>query len=148
SRGGGKGDRPFAGLHREVHSSDARRPMKHRTSERAFGPARNGFRASAQRRRRGRTSRRHVVVAEDLGNADAVVPKDAGPSLLLGGAMIHVPVPSLYGGGIPPEGKRNILPLRGQALEPFDRDESIDPLQLFPQLRGEIEVALRRLVLQ
>jgi hypothetical protein len=44
---------------------------------------------------------------------------------------------------VAPEGQRQELALGGEALEPLDRDEAVDALELGPERAGDVEIVLR-----
>src|SRR5580704_5165250 len=99
------------------------------------------------RSRLGRRLRRlgafvHAVVAHDLGDAQAIVAKDAGAAGALGLAVLLVAAPARDRRFVAPEGQRQDLAFLGQALEAFDRDEAIDLFEFGSQLRGDFEIVL------
>src|SRR5579862_1729822 len=72
----------------------------------------------------------HAVVAQHLGDAQAVVAKHAVAAGLLGRAVMLDVAPRRHRRLVAPEGKRQELGLVHEALEPLDADEAVDALQL------------------
>jgi len=82
----------------------------------------------------------HSVVAENLGDAKAVVPEYATPTRSLGCSVSGRVAPLGNRGFITPEGERQELTWFRQALEPLDREEAIDAIELRSQGNGNLQV--------
>src|ERR1051326_7614730 len=84
----------------------------------------------------------HAVVPQDRSDAQAIIAEYPGPAFSLRCPMLLVRAPTLDRSGITPERQRQDLAFVGQALEPLDRDETVDFFEFRPQLRGHLEIIL------
>src|ERR1700761_3185486 len=84
----------------------------------------------------------HAVVADHAGYADPIIVEDLRAASGLAAAMLGNVAPCLDRRFIAVERQRQELAFLGQALEPFDRDETVDLLQDRPQLGGEVDIIL------
>ena len=82
----------------------------------------------------------HSVVADNLGDAQAVVPEYATPTRSLGCSVSGRVAPLRNRGLITPEGERQELTWFRQALEPLDREKAIDAIELRSQGNGKLQV--------
>lgn len=80
----------------------------------------------------------HSVVADNLGDAQAVVPEYATPARSLGCSVSGRVAPLGNRGFITPEGERQELTWFRQALEPLDREKAIDAIELRSQSNGKL----------
>src|SRR5258708_9607300 len=82
----------------------------------------------------------HSIVADDGGNAQAIVAEDSTAPGRLRCPMGSVAAPLRDGSLVAPDGHRQQLVGVSKTLEPFNRDESVHMLQLNAQARGVIQV--------
>src|SRR5229473_4589494 len=82
----------------------------------------------------------HSIVADDGGNAQAIVAEDSTAACRLRCAMGGVAAPLRDGSLVAPEGHGKQLVGVRKTLEPFNRDKSVHMLQLNAQARGVIQV--------
>src|SRR5262249_1597494 len=96
-------------------------------------------RARIPRRRAALT---HSIVAHDRRDTKPIIGEDRRPSLALGFAMGVQAAPMRDRGLVAPEREGKKFARPGEALEAFDRDEALDPLEQWMKLSGQIEIGL------
>ncbi len=84
----------------------------------------------------------HAVLAVDCADGDAVIGEDRAAAFKLRRVMARLLAPALDRLGITPKRDRDQLARLGEALEPFDRDEAVDRLDVGSERRGKIEIVL------
>src|SRR5262249_41364712 len=84
----------------------------------------------------------HSIIADDSGNAQAIVAEDSLTACRLRRAMPGVAPPLRDSSLVAPEGHRKQLVGTSKTLEPFNRDKSVHILQLNTQTRGVIQVVV------
>src|SRR5712671_5463800 len=82
----------------------------------------------------------HSIVADNGGDAQAIVAEDSITACRLRCAMPGVAAPLRDSGLVVPEGHGKQLVGVSKTLEPFHRDKSVHMLQLNAQARGVVQV--------
>src|SRR5688572_19483132 len=80
------------------------------------------------------------VIPHHAGDAQAIIAEDAAAALGLRGAVLGDIAPARDRVLVAPEGEGEDLALVAQALEPLDRDEAVDLLELGLQRGGQVEI--------
>src|SRR5262245_56495352 len=84
----------------------------------------------------------HAVIANDGGDAQPIISKDAATAGRLGGAMLRLVAPGFYCLLVAPNRERKKLFCIGQALKALDRNETVTCLELFPQRTCKAQVVV------
>src|SRR6266446_6860001 len=82
----------------------------------------------------------HAVVAQNRGDAQAVIAEDFAAALALGRAMFEMGAPALDGVFVAPEGERQDFALVRKAGKSLDRDEAVDLFELGTQGCSDVEI--------